>query len=52
MALADAAASIRTKLLDQKDKEAVASHLDTLKAGMDWKPSLENLPFVYQRNES
>ena len=50
--LADASASIRTKLLDQKGKEAVASHLDTLKAGMEWKTRLENLSFAYQRNES
>lgn len=50
--LADATATILTKLLDQKGKEAVASHLDTLKAGMEWKARLENLSFAYQRNES
>jgi len=49
VSLADAAASIRTKLLEQKGKEAVASHLDTLKAGMEWKTRLENLAFTYQR---
>ena len=49
---ADAAASIRTKLLDQKGKEAVASHLDTLKAGMEWKTRFENLSFAYQRIDS
>jgi len=50
--LADAAASIRTKLMDQKSKDAVAFHIDTLKAGMEWKTRIENLPFAYQRNES
>ena len=48
--LADAAASIKTKLSDAKAKEAVASHIDTLKAGIDWKALTQNLPFAYQRN--
>jgi parvulin-like peptidyl-prolyl isomerase len=50
--LTDASASIRAKLLDQKGKEAVTSHLDTLKAGMEWKTRLENLTFAYQRIDS
>ena len=35
-----------------KSKEAVATHLETLKAGLDWKARTENLPFSYQRNET
>jgi hypothetical protein len=50
--LADATASIRAKLLDQKGKEAVASHIDALKAGMEWKTRFENLTFAYQRIDS
>jgi parvulin-like peptidyl-prolyl isomerase len=50
--LEDAVPSIRAKLADQKAKEAVAAHLDTLKAGIDWKARTENLPFAYQRNET
>ena len=50
--LADATPSIRAKLSDQKSKEAVASHLDALKAGMEWKTHLENLSFAYQRIDS
>ena len=48
--LSDAAASIKAKLSDAKAKEAVASHIDTLKAGIDWKAQTQNLPFAYQRN--
>jgi parvulin-like peptidyl-prolyl isomerase len=46
---ADAAPSIRAKLFDEKSQRAVATHLEELKAGMDWKALPENLPFVYQR---
>jgi parvulin-like peptidyl-prolyl isomerase len=46
---ADAAPSIRTKLLDAKSERAVAAHLEELKASLDWKSILENLPFNYQR---
>jgi parvulin-like peptidyl-prolyl isomerase len=52
ISLADAAASIRTRLADEKGKAAVAEHLEMLKAAMDWKTSVENLPFPYQRIES
>ena len=52
MSLEDAAPSIRAKLADRKSKEAVATHLETLKAGLDWKARTENLPFTYQRNET
>ncbi len=48
---ADAAPAIRAKLLDGKSKEAVAAHLEELKAAMDWKSYPENLSFAYQRNE-
>jgi len=48
---ADAAPSIRAKLLDQKRKQAIAAHLEELKASMDWKSFTEDLPFTYQRNE-
>jgi hypothetical protein len=49
--LADAAPSIKAKLSDAKAKEAVASHIDTLKAGIDWRAQTPNLPFAYQRND-
>jgi parvulin-like peptidyl-prolyl isomerase len=49
--LADAVPSIKAKLSDAKAKEAVASHIDTLKAGIDWKARTQNLPFAYQRND-
>ena len=49
---ADAAASIRTKLADEKNRAAVAAHLEELKASMDWKALPEHLPFTYQRIES
>ena len=52
MSLEDAAPSIRAKLADRKSKEAIAAHLDTLKAGLDWKARTENLAFAYQRNET
>jgi parvulin-like peptidyl-prolyl isomerase len=48
----DAAASIRTKLADEKSQRTIAAHLEELKASMDWKPLPENLPFTYQRIES
>jgi parvulin-like peptidyl-prolyl isomerase len=48
---AEAAPAIRANLLDQKSKEAVAAHLEELKAAMDWKSYPENLSFAYQRNE-
>ncbi|MCX6564651.1 MAG: peptidylprolyl isomerase [Candidatus Aminicenantes bacterium] len=49
---ADAAPFIRTKLADEKNQEAIAAHLEELKASMDWKALPENLPFTYQRIES
>jgi len=49
--LADAAPSIRTKLLDAKSERALAAHFEELKASLDWKSILENLPFTYQRIE-
>jgi parvulin-like peptidyl-prolyl isomerase len=52
MSLDDAAPSIRARLADRKSKDAVTVHLDTLKAGLDWKARIENLPFAYQRNET
>jgi parvulin-like peptidyl-prolyl isomerase len=52
MSLEDAGPSIRAKLADRKSKEAVATHLETLKAGLDWKARTENLPFAYQRNKT
>jgi len=49
---ADSAPSIRAKLADEKNQEAIAAHLEELKASMDWKALPENLPFTYQRIES
>jgi len=48
----DAAPSIRSKLIDEKNARAVAAHLEELKASMDWKMIPENLPFSYKRIES
>lgn len=52
VAPSDAALSIRTKLSDEKSREAIAAHLVELRAGMDWNPIPENLSFTYQRIES
>ena len=49
---ADAAPSIQAKLLDQKSKQAIAAHLEELKASLDWKSTTENLPFTFQRNKT
>jgi hypothetical protein len=49
---AEAAPSIRSKLLDQKSKQAIADHLVVIKSALDWKSTTENLTFAYQRNET
>jgi len=49
---AEAAPSIRSKLLDQKSKQAIAAHLVVIKSALDWKATTENLTFAYQRNET
>ena len=50
--LAEAAPSIRSKLLDEKSKQAIAAHLVVIKSALDWKTTTENLTFAYQRNET
>jgi parvulin-like peptidyl-prolyl isomerase len=52
MTLDEAEPSIRAKILSEKKEQAVAAHLDDLKATLDWKSLAENLPFAYQRTES
>ncbi len=52
VALAEAAPSIRSKLLDEKSKQAIAAHLVVIKSALDWKSITENLAFAYQRNET
>lgn len=45
-----AATSIRLKILDQKIKESIATHIAQLKEKMEWISYPENLSFPYQRN--
>lgn len=52
MTLDEAEPSIRAKILSQKKEQAVAAHLEELKAILDWRSLAENLPFAYQRIES
>jgi parvulin-like peptidyl-prolyl isomerase len=47
---AEAAPSIRLKVLDGKVKDALAAHLEELKGALSWSSHPERLPFVYQRN--
>ena len=47
----EAAPSIRTKLLEQKSKDAVSAHLETARRSMTWKSYPGNLAFPYQRIE-
>jgi len=49
---AEAAPSIRIKILDAKIKEALASHLERLKKSLTWSSYPERLNFTYQRNET
>jgi hypothetical protein len=48
---AEAAAGIRQRIMAQKMKEALASHLAGLKDTLSWAPSPENLFFAYQKSE-
>ncbi len=47
---AEAAPSIRLKVLDAKVKDALAAHLEELRGTLSWSPHPDRLPFVYQRN--
>jgi hypothetical protein len=49
---AEAAPSIRLKVLDVKVKDALAAHLEDLKGTLSWSAHPDRLPFVYQRNVS
>jgi hypothetical protein len=49
---AEAAPSIRIRILDGKVKEALASHLEDLKRSLTWSSHPERLKFIYQRNET
>jgi parvulin-like peptidyl-prolyl isomerase len=46
----EAAASITVKILDQKIKDRLSSHISELKEEIDWEFHKENLFFPYQRN--
>jgi len=48
---AEAAPSIRVKILDGKVKEALALHLEELRKSLTWISYPERLNFTYQRNE-
>ena len=47
----EAAAEIRERILAQKMKDALASHLTGLKDTLSWKALPENLTFKYQRSD-
>ena len=49
---AEAAPSIRIRILDGKVKEALASHLEGLKRSLTWSSHPKKLNFTYQRNET
>jgi hypothetical protein len=49
--LAGASAAIRSRLLDEKGRRAVAAHLEDLKRTLEWRAFPELLPFAYQRND-
>lgn len=49
--LADAAPSIRARLLDELGRRTVADHLDELKRTLQWQAFPDRLSFVYQRND-
>ncbi len=48
---AEASPSIRTKVLDAKIKDALASHMDELKSSLIWNSYPSKLFFKYQRND-
>lgn len=48
--LGEAAPAVRSRLLTQKIKEAVAAHLEGLKDALTWQTLPENLFFRYQRS--
>ncbi len=50
--LADAAPSIRSRLLNEKSESTISAHIEELKATIDWKAETDKLPFPYQRIES
>lgn len=49
---AEAAPSIRIKILDGKIKETLASRLERLKKSLTWSSHPKRLNFTYQRNET
>jgi len=48
--LAGASAAIRSRLLDERGRRAVADHLEELKRTLAWQAFPDRLPFAYQRN--
>lgn len=51
VSLEKASPGIRMKRLDRKISQALESHVEELKASLDWKALDHNLFFAYQRNE-
>jgi hypothetical protein len=51
VSLADASAGIRSRLVDEKSRRAVADHLGELKRTLEWRVFPDRLPFAYQRND-
>jgi hypothetical protein len=47
----DASEGIRSRLLDEKGRRAVADHLEELKRTLEWRAYPSRLPFAYQRND-
>jgi len=47
----EASPAIRTRVLEAKIKDALASHLDELKSSLIWNSRPSQLYFKYQRND-
>jgi len=50
LTLEEAAPAVRARLIEEKTKNALASHLEELRATLAWEQNNDNLFFVYQRN--
>jgi len=52
LTLEEAAPAIRARLVEEKTKEALARHLEELRATLTWNQRTDDLFFIYQRNAS
>lgn len=50
LTLEEAAPAVQARLIEQKTKNALASHLEELRTTLAWEQNNDNLFFVYQRN--